>query len=141
MPQAPGPIRSRLRATTSLSPAQVHEVAASAAAGARGNWTHGRQRVSLLRSAGSSDVYEVRDALGTRRLMLLRVVAGRKDGRTNVRVDVDEAALLTPTRLTRIKAPRALAQHTFGQFLTALADGIRAADAEAKVTVREDLGI
>lgn len=139
MPQMSEPARSRLRATTTLSPAQVKQVALGAAASAKGDLWNGRQRVTRVKTSPKADVYEVRDILGTRRLMTFRVVTEAKDGRTQVRLDVDDATFVGRSRIARIKEPRALAHHTLKQFLAAAAAGIRAGDPEANVKVREDL--
>lgn len=139
MPQLSEPARSRLRATTSLTPAQVKHIGLGAAAVARGDLWNGRQRVRRITTTPKADVYEVRDILGTRRLMSFRIVTELKDGRTQVRLDVEEAAFVGPSRLARIKEPKALAHHTLRQFLAATAAGIRADDADANVKVREDL--
>lgn len=139
MPHLPEPVRSRLRATTSLTPAQVKQVGLTAAATAKGDIWNGRQRVTRVKSTPKADVYEVRDVLGTRTLMTFRLVTDVKDGRTQVRLDVEEAVFLKPSRLARIKEPRALAHHTLKQYLAATADGLRAEDADANVKVREDL--
>lgn len=139
MPQLSEPVRSRLRATTSLTPAQVKQVGLKAAATAKGDIWNGRQRVSRVKTTPKADVYEVRDVLGTRMLMTFRLVTEVKDGRTQVRLDVEEAVFLKASRLARIKEPRALAHHTLKQYLAAVADGLRAKDAEANVKVREDL--
>ncbi len=141
MPFLAQPARSRLRATTSLSPAQVKHVCLEAAAAAKGDLWNGRQRVRRTSTTPKADVYEVRDALGTRRLMLLRVVTQTSGGRTNVRVDVEEAQLVAPSRLLRMKETKVLAGHTLRQFLAAAADGIRAGDAAANVKVRADLEV
>lgn len=139
MPQLAEPARARLRATTSLPPTRVKQLGQAAAAHAKGDFWNGRQRMARVRTTAKADVYEIHDALGTRRLMTVRLVAETKDGRTTARVDVDEAVYLKPSRITRTKTPRVLAGHTFRQFLTALADGVRAADPDANVKVREDL--
>lgn len=139
MPQLSEPARSRLRATTSATPDEVRDAAARAAASAKGDLYNGRQRMSRLRSAAGSDVYEVRDVLGTRRLMVVRVVAARKEGRTAVRVDVEEAAIVARSRLIRMKEPRVLALHTLRQFLASLADALRELDPAVSVRVRETL--
>lgn len=139
MPQLSEPVRSRLRATTSLPVAQVKQIGLAAAATAKGDFWNGRQRVTRTKSTPKADVYEIRDALGTRRLMTFRLVTEVKDGRTQVRLDVEEAVFLKPSRLARIKEPRALAHHTLKQYLAATADAIRAKDADANVKVREDL--
>lgn len=139
MPQLSEPARSRLRATTSLTPAEVKHICLDAAAAAKGDMWNGRQRVRRTSTTPKADVYEVRDALGTRRLMTFRVVTEAKDGRTQVRLDVDDAVFVGASRLARIKEPRALAHHTLRQLLAAAAEAIRAADPDANVKVREDL--
>lgn len=139
MPQLSQPARSRLRATTVLTPAQVKHIGLAAAARAKGDMWNGRQRVQRITTGAKSDVYEIRDSLGTRQLMELRLVAEVRDGRTHARLDVEKAVFVGPSRLTRIKEPRALAGHTFRQLLAALADGIRAEDPDANVKTREDL--
>lgn len=139
MPQLSEPVRSRLRATTSLPPAQVKQVGLAAAARAKGDIWNGRQRITRTKTTPKADVYEIRDVLGTRKLMTFRLVTEVKDGRTQVRLDVEDAAFLKASRLARIKEPRALAHHTLKQYLAAAAEGIRAKDAEANVKVREDL--
>lgn len=139
MPQLSEPVRSRLRATTSLTPAQVKQVGLKAATTSKGDIWNGRQRVSRVKSTPKADVYEVRDVLGTRMLMTFRLVTEVKDGRTQVRLDVEEAVFLKASRLARIKEPRALAHHTLKQYLAAVADGLHAKDADANVKVREDL--
>lgn len=139
MPQLAEPARARLRATTSLPPTRVRQLGQKAAARAKGDFWNGRQRMTRARSTAKADVYEIHDALGSRTLMTLRLVAESKDGRTNVRVDVDDAVYVKPSRITLMTKPRVLAAHTLRQFLTALADAVRAADPDANVKVREDL--
>lgn len=139
MPQLSEPARSRLRVTTSLTPAQVKHIGLGAAAAAKGDLWNGRQRVTRTKTTPKADVYEVRDLLGTRRLMSFRIVTEVKDGRTHVRLDVEEAVFVKASRITRAKEPRALAHHTFKQFLAAVATGIRTDDTAANVKVREDL--
>lgn len=139
MPHLSAPARSRLRATTSLSPARVKHLALDAAAAAKGDMWRGRQRVTRTSTTAKADVYEIRDALGTRKLMALRLVTEVRDGRTRVRVDVEDAVFVRPSRLLRQKEPRALAHHTLLQLLAALADGLRGEDPDANVKVREDL--
>lgn len=139
MPQLAEPARSRLRATTTLTPAQVKQIGLGAAASAKGDLWNGRQRVTRTTTSPKADVYEVRDILGSRHLMTFRVVTEVKDGRTHVRLDVEKASFVGRSRLARIKEPRALAHHTLKQFLAAAAAAIRADDPEANVKVRDDL--
>ena len=139
MPQLSEPVRSRLRATTSLTPAQVKQLGLAAAKAAKGDMWNGRQRVTRITTAPKSDVYEIRDLVGSRRLMSFRLVTEVKDGRTQVRLDVEEAVIVAPSRITRIKEPKVLALHTLRQFLGALSGGLRAEDPDANVKVREDL--
>jgi len=139
MPQLSEPVRSRLRATTSLTPAQVKQLGLAAARTAKGDLWNGRQRVTRVTSVPKSDVYEIRDLVGSRRLMSFRLVTEARDGRTQVRVDVEEAVLVAPSRITRIKERKVLALHTLRQFLGVLADGLRTDDPDANVKVREDL--
>ena len=105
MPQLSEPARSRLRATTSLTPAQVKHIALGAAAAAKGDLWNGRQRVRRITTTPKADVYEIRDILATRRLMSFRVVTELKGGRTHVRLDVEEAAFVGASRLARLKEP------------------------------------
>lgn len=139
MPQLSEPARSRLRATTSLTPAEVKKIGLAAAAAAKGDLWNGRQRVTRTKTTPKADLYEVRDILGTRRLMAFRLVTEVKEGRTHVRLDVEEAAFVKASRLARMKEPRALAHHTLKQYLAAAADALRAQDDAANVKVREDL--
>ncbi len=139
MPQLAEPARSRLRVSTSLTPAQVKQLGLAAARTAKGDLWNGRQKVTRVKTTPKADVYEVRDLIGSRRLMSFRLVTEVKDGRTQVRLDVEEAVLVAPSRIARIKEPRALAHHTFKQFLAAAAAAIRADDPDANVKVREDL--
>lgn len=118
MPSLAQPVRSRLRATTSLTPDQVKQVFLDAAARAKGDVWNGRQRVRRTSTSAKADVYEIRDALGTRRLMLLRVVTQASGGRTQVRVDVEDAQVVAPSKLLRMKEPKVLAGHTLRQLLT-----------------------
>ncbi len=139
MPQLSEPVRSRLRATTSLTPAQVKQIGLTAAGAAKGDMWNGRQRVSRTKTTPKADLYEVRDVLGTRKLMAFRLVTEVKEGRTQVRLDVEEAVFVKASKLARIKEPRALAHHTLKQFLAAVAGAVRAQDEAANVKVREDL--
>ena len=139
MPQLSRPARSRLRATTTLTPTEVKHLCLAAAGRAKGDLWNGRQQVRRVQTTAKADVYEIRGALGPRRLMSFRVVTEVKDARTVVRLDVEEAAVVAPSRLTRVKEPRALAHHTLRQYLAAVADDLRAADPAATVKVREDL--
>jgi hypothetical protein len=139
MPHLAAPVRSRLRVTTDLSPTRVKHLVLDAAAAAKGDAWHGRQKVVRTRTGGKADVYEVRDALGTRVLMTFRLVAEVKDGRTRARLDVDDAQFVRPSRLLRQKEPRALAHHTLRQVLAAAAAAITAEDPQANVKVRDDL--
>jgi hypothetical protein len=56
-----------------------------------------------------------------------------------VRVDVEDAQVVAPSKLLRMKEPKVLAGHTLRQLLTAAADGLRAGDPDANVKVREGL--
>lgn len=129
---------------TALSARDLGEICAKSALESTGDLWNGKQRIEKIEDGDSWTLFVVKNALlAWQKFMTFSVDVTPGDGRTKLSTTIHTYTTTQQTVLAFIPVSpkKMVAHHTYMQFVHKVANTVQAADASARITIREGLEI